>query len=137
MKHFLGWMVALWLIAVGAEALPQQSLLSTLTEDTSPTQSLIDRYEAPRANNTTPQQTFFDNYQSPTSSRVSFGTPSGLYRHLCTSCLYDTKTLQCICQDLSGQDPITTAMTAGDCQNFTVDTTGRLMCLDHWVPAKS
>ncbi len=76
----------------------QQSLLSTLTADTSPQQDMIAEYAAPKSRDTSRTQILFDHYKVPDSSVVNFSIPSGLYRQLCTSCLYDTKILQCHCQ---------------------------------------
>lgn len=119
-------------LSMGAMAVPQQSLLSTLTQDTSSTQSLNEQYYSPVPDNMVPKATFFDNYKNPNSSRVVFSTPSGLYRHLCTSCVYDTQYVQCLCQDKEGQDPINTYIKVGDCQQITVNNAGQLMCLDQY-----
>jgi hypothetical protein len=133
MKHYAA--VLLLTLSACAQAIQQQSLLSTtLDQDSSPQASLVERYASVQPNNTQPKQTFFDNYQRPNSSAVSFETPSGLYRHLCTSCVYDTQLLQCMCQDKGDFDPVNTVMQVDDCQQITVDQQGQLMCLDYVKP---
>lgn len=124
------WSTVLWCVAACGYALPQQSLLLTVTQDTSPQQSLLNQYTDPAPDNRTAEQTFFDNYKNPHASHYSFETPAGLYRQLCTSCVYDTTTVQCLCQDKDGKDPVKTHLVVNDCQQITVDQNGQLMCLD-------
>lgn len=122
--------------SAGAQ-IQQQSLLSTLTADSSPQQDLLTEYAAPKSRDTSRTQMLFDSYKVPDSSIVNFSIPSGLYRQLCTSCLYDTKMLQCHCQPANTSEFVTTSMQVKGCQQITASTTGQLMCLDAVKASKS
>ena len=116
-------------LSANAFALQQQSLLSTLTQDTSPQQALVDEYSVPQAKSSSRQQILFESYQVPDASHVNFAIPSGLYRQLCTSCLYDTQQLTCHCQNEQADEWVASKIEIKDCQQLTVDTDGKLMCL--------
>lgn len=121
---------SLLLVAFNAFALQPQSLLSTtLTEDTSPQQTLNDTYSVPQVNKTTRQQVLFDGYKVPDASHVNFAIPAGLYRQLCTSCLYDTQKVECNCQIADSDKWQHSVIAIKDCQQITVSTNGDLMCL--------
>ena len=135
MRYRLMVFVLIAFASVQTQAMQQQSLLTTLTDDSSPDQRLTDQYSTPKVRATSQAQVLFSGYQVPNASRVNFAIPSGLYRQLCTGCLYDTHHLECHCQTANPDKMVwvKSALTVKDCQQISVAQTGELMCLDSSV----